>query len=140
MAPQLNAAFPLNTYPVVTLLPDGGVAVSAGKTLAKYRRAGGAAFAKAFSWPNHPHAPRSYPQTAAQTPLPMYPPYQRCGGGRLPACKPASGRDTTGRLMRSHPDALDQPPASRAASPCGPLFCLQAALPGRRRLCPGPRQ
>jgi hypothetical protein len=33
MQKQLSAAFPINTYPHVHLLPDGSVAVSAGKLL-----------------------------------------------------------------------------------------------------------
>lgn len=39
MQEQLHAAHPINTYPVAVLLPDGGIAVSAGKLLVSGRAA-----------------------------------------------------------------------------------------------------
>lgn len=35
MAAQLKAAFPIQTYPHVLIMPDGNVAVSAGSTLVR---------------------------------------------------------------------------------------------------------
>ena len=35
MTRQLNRAFPAHTYPVVTVTPDGGLIMSAGKTLVR---------------------------------------------------------------------------------------------------------
>ena len=59
MAAQLSAAFPIGTYPIVVVLPDGGVAVSAGKLLVKYKRAGDATFTKELPYPDRPTAPWS---------------------------------------------------------------------------------
>lgn len=86
LASQL--ALLLQTYPVVTVTPDGGVVVAAGKTLVKYSR-NGDRFSKQFSYANRPGAPWSYPQTGVGLPLPLKPPYDRCVGRWLqPACLP----------------------------------------------------
>ena len=66
----------LQTYPVVTVTPDGGVAVAAGKTLVKYSR-NGDRFSRQFAYPDRPGAPWSYPQTGVGLPLPLKPPYDR---------------------------------------------------------------
>lgn len=63
MEEQLSASFPIHTYPQVTLLPDGGVAVSAGKLLVRYAQSEPGVFTKAFSYPDRPGPPWSYPQT-----------------------------------------------------------------------------
>lgn len=42
----------------------------------KYDRTGPDTFKKAFSYPNRPHTPWSYPQTGQGTVLPMFPPYE----------------------------------------------------------------
>ena len=60
MKPQLNDAWPVHTYPHLHILPDGGVAVSSGKTLAKYTRPNPrdpTTFKKVWSWPDRPGAP-----------------------------------------------------------------------------------
>jgi hypothetical protein len=76
MKAQLQEAFPIHTYAVVTVTPDGGVVVAAGKTLVKYAR-NGDRFTKQFSYPNRPGAPWSYPQTGVGLPLPLRPPYNQ---------------------------------------------------------------
>ena len=65
MAQQLKEAFPVGTYPYSVVVPDGGIVCSVGKTLVKYRQSGPWAVAKDFSFADHPHPPRSYPQTGA---------------------------------------------------------------------------
>ncbi|KAL4854334.1 Aldehyde oxidase GLOX1 [Chlorella vulgaris] len=76
-AAQLSATFPINTYPHLIVLPDGGLVVSAGSTLVKYRLIGGDTLRKVFSYPNRPHPPWSYPQTGIGIMLPIAPPWKR---------------------------------------------------------------
>ncbi|PSC76751.1 kelch domain-containing [Micractinium conductrix] len=77
MYEQLHEAFPIHTYPHVVLLPDGGLAMSAGKTLVKYDQTGEESFARAYPMEDRPGPPWSYPQTGQGTPLPIEPPYDR---------------------------------------------------------------
>lgn len=67
MAPQLNEAYPMSTYPHAIVTPDGGLAVAAKSSLVKYNRLGdgttqGTRFQKAWSWPDRPGAAWVYPQ------------------------------------------------------------------------------
>ncbi|KAL4425029.1 hypothetical protein ABPG77_001807 [Micractinium sp. CCAP 211/92] len=77
MEEQLTKAFPIHTYPHAVVLPDGGLAVSAGKLLVKYDRSGPLSFTKAYSYGSRPGPPWSYPQTGVGVPLPMLPPYDK---------------------------------------------------------------
>lgn len=77
MQEQLHAAHPINTYPVAVLLPDGGIAVSAGKLLVRYDQADYERWTRSFKYESRPGPPWSYPQTGAGIPLPMHPPYDK---------------------------------------------------------------
>ena len=76
MAPQLDDAWPIHLFPQLNVLPDGSVAVAAGKTLVNYRRTGKNTFVRAFPYSDRPHPSMwSYPQTGIGITLPMLPPY-----------------------------------------------------------------
>lgn len=77
MRPQLNRAWPIHLFPQLNVLPDGTVAVSAGKTLVNYKRAGDNKFVEAFRYPDRPHPSAwSYPQTGIGMTMPLIPPYK----------------------------------------------------------------
>jgi hypothetical protein len=92
MREQLADAFPQSTYPHVLLLPDGGVAVVAKKSLVKYARQGdgsltGTSFKRVSAWPDRPGPGLVYPQTGQAILLPMEYPYTKmefiaAGGSR----------------------------------------------------------
>ncbi|KAI7837152.1 hypothetical protein COHA_009029 [Chlorella ohadii] len=77
MADQLEAAWPVHTYPHAMVSPDGGLWVSAGSSLVKYDRSGPTSFERVLDLPDRPHAPWSYPQTGQGVMLPMFPPYDK---------------------------------------------------------------
>ncbi|PSC67212.1 kelch motif family isoform A [Micractinium conductrix] len=78
MTRQLNRAFPAHTYPVVTVTPDGGLIMSAGKTLAKYAyNKDGASVRHLFDFADRPGPSWNYPQTGVGMPLPMVPPHKQ---------------------------------------------------------------
>lgn len=131
-------SIPLQTYPVVTVTPDGGVVVAAGKTLVKYARTGPTTFKRQFPYTNRPGAPWSYPQTGVGLPLPLFPPYNRCGAGRgsveaagsrpalfcsisRPCRWSASPRHPPGwpRLTPAYPEPIPSPPLP---PPCSMFF------------------
>lgn len=67
----------MSTYPTVAVTPDGGLVVSARKSLVKYRRTGTATFAKQHSFPDRPGVGWAYPNTGQSVLLPMLPPYNK---------------------------------------------------------------
>ncbi|PSC68470.1 kelch domain-containing [Micractinium conductrix] len=72
MAEKLNRAFPIVAYPLMTVLPDGGLSVAAGNSLC-----GAGRYCKTWAYRPRPHVPWSYPQTSIGMPLPMAPPYRK---------------------------------------------------------------
>ncbi|PSC67206.1 kelch motif family [Micractinium conductrix] len=77
MSEQLLHTFPVSSYPVVTVLPTGKLAVLSGNTTYLYKKCGHWRYCKDGRLPDRPHPPWSSPQTGTGLPLPMYPPYNK---------------------------------------------------------------
>lgn len=121
MAEQLNKAFPLNTYPVTVVTPDGGLAVSSGSSLVRTSSCMTGVTGLAL--------PAAYPSHSRLTPDP--PPCTANGTASLPAVQVQAHRPLDG----GQGVCIQAPPPRPLVLP--PDWCVAACWWGLAGGCDG---